>query len=184
MGKRLGRILGFLALLAVVVAGPACNKSKNDDPVGQAFGNGGGPPLGMSGGPGRPHGPIGQTMTKLFKGPQSLKDSIGRELKSDTPAWETIQPQAKEFAQLAASLSKYDPPKGSKESWTKQISSFAESATALERAADAKDKDSAVATHAALTDNKTCKACHQAHKGGPGGFGPPGRFGPPPVPQQ
>jgi hypothetical protein len=188
MGMRRGRVLAFATLVVVVIANSACNKSKTDDAVGQAFGNGGGPPAGMFGGPGRPHGPIREAMTKLFKGPQSLKDSISRELNSDSPAWETIQPQTKEFAQLAASLSKYDPPKGSKDSWTKLTDTFAKSAAALEHAADAKNKEDALTAHAALTENQTCKACHQAHRGGPGGMiGRPGGFrgpgGPPPQPQ-
>lgn len=175
MGKRLRRVLVFSVLLGVSVVGPACNKSKNDEAVGQGFGTGGGPPPGIIGGPGRSRGPIGQAMAKLFKGSQSLKDSIGRELNSDSPSWETIQPQVKEFAQLVASLSKYDPPKGSKDSWMKMTASFSESASALERAAEAKNKDDAVAAHAAVSESQTCKACHQAHRGGPGGrMGRPG----------
>jgi hypothetical protein len=183
MGKRLGRVLVFAALLSVVAVGSACNKSKNDE------NGGGGSPPDMLGGPGGgQRGPIREAMTKLFKGPQSLKDSIGRELTSDAPAWETIQPQAKEFAALAASLSNYDPPKGSKESWTKLATSFSERASALERAANAKNKKDALDAHAVLSDNQTCKECHQAHRGGPGGMGRPGGFrggpgGPPPQPQ-
>jgi mono/diheme cytochrome c family protein len=170
MGKRLGRVLVFAVLLAGIVAGSACNKSRTDNGGGQ----GSGPPAGMFGGPGRPHGPIGEAMMKLFKGPQSLKDTIGRELNSESPPWETIQPQAKEFAQLASSLSKYDPPKGSKESWTKLTGSLSDSAAALDRAAQAKSKDDALAAHAALSAAKSCSACHQAHRAGPGDKGPPG----------
>jgi hypothetical protein len=187
MGKRLGRVLVLAVVFCVVAVGSACNKSKKDEAVGQGMENGGGPPPGMFGGPGgRPRGPIHQAMMKLFKGQPSLKDSIGQELTSDSPAWETIQPQAKEFAELAASLKNYDPPKGSKESWTKQATSFSESASALERAAKAKKKEDALAAHAKLSDNQTCKACHQEHKG-PGGMGRPGGFrgrgGPPSQPQ-
>lgn len=173
MGKRLGRVLAVAVLLAGIVAGSACNKSRTDEAVGQGFG---GPP-GMGGGPGQPRGPIHEIMMKLFKGPQSLKDSIGRELKNDAPPWETIQPQTKEFSQLAASVSKYDPPKGSKESWTKLTGSFTESAAALDRAAQGKNKDDAQA--ALTTLSQSCMTCHRQHKGGPGGMGPPGRFGPP-----
>lgn len=43
MCKRLGRVLGFQALLAVVVAASACNQSKNNDAVDQGSNNGGGP---------------------------------------------------------------------------------------------------------------------------------------------
>jgi hypothetical protein len=179
MGKRLGRVVGFAVVLTVVVAGSACNKSKSNDADGQGLDNGGLPPGMDLGGPGGSRRPIREAMTKIFKGPASLKDSIGRELNSDSPSWETIQPQAQEFAQLAATLSNYDPPKGSKESWAKLTAIFSDSATALEHAANAKNKDDALAAHAALSNNQTCKACHQAHRGGPGGMGRSGRSGPP-----
>lgn len=173
MGRRLERALGFAVLLAVVVVGSACNK-QNADPVVQ--GNSEGVPPGMRfGGRG---GPIREAMMKLFKGRPSLKDSIGQELNGDSPSWDTIQPQTKEFAELAASLSKYDPPKGSKDSWEKLTASFSKEAAALDHAAAAKNKDEALGVYSRLSDNQTCKACHQAHKGGPGGgMGmPPGGF--------
>ncbi len=180
MEKCLRRVLVFGLLLAALVAAPACNKSNNDDPVNPGVGNGG-----PGAGGGGPKTPIGDIMTKLGKGPQSLTETLGRELKTDPPPWDTIGPQAKEYAQLSASLSKYDPSKGSKESWTKQTASFAESAAALDRAADAKDKDAALAAHGALT--KSCMACHREHRAGPGGMRRPGGFrppgGPPPMPQ-
>ncbi len=184
MGKCLGRILVFQALFIVVFATAACNKSKKlaNDAVPQAPNNGGGPPMGM-GGPGRggPKSPIDEVMVKLFRGPQSLKDSIGRELSSDAPPWESIQQQANEVAQLTASLAKYDPPKGSKESWTKHTSSFSKTGASLASAAEHKNKTDALAAHGALA--KSCQACHQEHRGGPGGPGgrmrPPGGFGPP-----
>ncbi len=193
MGKRLGRAFGFAALLAVVVVGPACNKNKNTDTVVQGGGEGGpapgmgGPPGMMGGGPGGPRGPIRSAMTKLFKGNTSLKDSIGKELESGSPPWETIQPQTKEFADIVASLIKYDPPRGSKESWTKLMTDFSEQAKALDHAAAAKNKEEA--TTALKNIEGSCKACHDEHRGGrggmPGGFrgqgGPP--KGPPPQPQ-
>jgi len=178
MGRRLGLFLGLAVLSAVVVAGLGCSKSKSNDAIGRGLGNGGGPPAGMDfGGPAGPRGPIREAMAKLFKGPQSLKDTIGRELNSASPAWETIQPQAKEFAQLAASLSQHSPPKGGKDSWMKLTDAFAKSAATLDRAVEAKNKGEALAAHAALSNNQTCRECHQAHRGGPGRMGP-GPFGP------
>jgi hypothetical protein len=185
MGKRLGRVLVFQALFVVVFTAAACNKSKklNNDAVGQAPNEGGGPPMGMGGGPGRPKSPIGEIMVKLFGEPgrpQSLKDSIGRELNSASPPWESIQPQAKEVAQLTASLAKYDPPKGSKESWTRHTASLSETGASLASAAEHKNKTDALAAHGALS--KSCMACHREHRGGPGGPGGmmrPGGFGPP-----
>jgi hypothetical protein len=191
MRKSLGRLLVFQALLVLLAGVAACNKSKTSEQVNQGGANAGGPPPGMPagppmGGPGRPHGPIGEAMTKLAKGPQSLNALIGNELKGESPPWDTLQPQAKEYAQLTASLSKYDPPKGDKASWTKQADAFAQTAGELEHAADAKDKSAALAAHQKL--QMSCKACHDAHRGGPGGRGmPPGGFrgpgGPPRPPQ-
>ena len=189
MGKRLGRAFGFASLLAVVVGGSACNKNKNTDTVVQ-----GGPPPGMGGppgmmggGPGGPRGPIRAAMMKLFKGNPSLKDSISQELESGSPSWEMIQPQTKEFADIVASLIKYDPPKGSKESWTKLMTAFSEQAKTLDHAAAAKNKEDAKNTLEKI--GGSCKACHDEHRGGRGG--PPGGFrgpggppkGPPPQPQ-
>jgi mono/diheme cytochrome c family protein len=118
-------------------------------------------------------------MTKLTKGPQSLTSVIGEELKADAPEWDKIAPQTKEYVEMAGTMAKYDPPKGSKESWAKYTTSFTASAAALEKAASAKDKDGAIAAHKSLS--ASCMACHQKHRGGPGGFGPMGGkgFGPP-----
>jgi cytochrome c556 len=142
-----------------------------------------GPPGGGASAPG-----LKQIMTRLAKGPSSLTPVLGQELKADMPAWETIQAQAKEFATLATEMSKYDPPKGSKESWIKLTGEYADSADDLDKAAQAKNKDSALAAHGELANS--CMACHREHRmmgpgrgGQPGGFpgGPPGgRGGPPP----
>jgi hypothetical protein len=159
----------------------------------------GGPPPGLGPGP-RPvgpgpgseaSGPIGdspttkQIMGKLTKGPGSLTPVIGKELEADTPLWETIQPQTKEYARLAAAMGKNDPPKGSKESWTKLSSAFADSAAALDKAAQARNRDAALDAHGQLAGS--CRECHTAHRQmgrGPGGGGPPGGFpkGAPPPP--
>jgi hypothetical protein len=151
--------------LALVVAVSACNKSKSDHPESPGFG----------GGPSRERGPIHDIMLKIGGKGQSMTQTIGNELNESPTPWEKIQPQTKEYAQLIASLSKYDPPRGSKESWAKRTASFSESAAALDRAANAKDIDSALAAH--QTVSQSCMACHREHKGGPGGFRGPG--GPP-----
>ena len=134
-------------------------------------------------------------MVKLNKGPSSLGILLDTELKAEKPAWETIQPQTKEYAQLAGDMVKHDPARGSKESWAKLAAAYAESATELDKAAQAKDKDAARDAHTELSNS--CMACHRQHRGGgpgmgggmrrPGG-GPPGgpqgggqrKFGPPP----
>jgi len=125
---------------------------------------------------------IKQIMGKLTKGPNSLTPVIGKELEADPPAWETIGPQTQEYARLAAAMSKNDPPRGSKESWAKLATAFATTAEALNKAAQAKDRNAALEAHGVITGS--CMECHREHRrGGPGGGGPgmggPGMGGPP-----
>ncbi len=114
-------------------------------------------------------------MVKLNKGPNALSTLIGSGLKADQPAWETIAPQAKEYAQLATDLGKHDPAKGSKESWSKLAADYAGLASELDKAAQAKDKAAATAAQADLASS--CMACHRQHRGGPGMGGGPGMRG-------
>jgi mono/diheme cytochrome c family protein len=165
MRRLLCRTAVVSTLLAGWLASGACNKARDNAPAVQ------GPP----GAPGEST-PIREIMNKLTKGPQSLTMVIGQELKADSPPWDKIGPQAKEFAELAASMSKYDPPKGSKESWAKLTTAYAGSAVALDRAAQAKDKEAAKAAHHTLA--VSCQACHAEHRSTglrpSGGFPPPG----------
>jgi hypothetical protein len=200
------------AVVAFLLVCGACQKGKDTGSVAATSASGmpsdpgmaGGPGMGgwpggpgMAGGPpagGWPDGPppgvgpggrrpIKDLMMKLA-GRNSLTPKIGQELKQDSPPWDAIQAQTKEFAELASNLGKHDPPRGSKESWTKLTSSYSESALALDQAAQAKDKAAALAAHGTLAGS--CMACHREHRmggpgrGGPGGGGPPGPFGPPP----
>jgi Cytochrome C' len=121
---------------------------------------------------------IRQIMTKLAKGPNALTSVIGNELNQSPPPWETIQGQAKEYYQSASDMGKYDPPKGTKESWTKLTTAYADMAADLERAAVAKNKESAKVAHDQLKNS--CNACHQQHRGmgRPGGIGIGPRGGP------
>jgi hypothetical protein len=160
----------------------------------------GGPPPGP-GGPGGPgpgaeaSGPLGdsptnkQIMSKLSRGPNSLTPVIGKELEADPPAWDTIVPQTQEYARLAAAMGKNEPTKGTKESWIKLSTAFADSAVALNKAAQAKDRDAALEAHGQIQGS--CMQCHTAHRQmgggmGRGGRGPGGGFpkgaSPPPPP--
>ena len=135
-----------------------------------------------------------QIMIKLTKGPNSINELLRRELEEASPPWETIQGQAKEYATESALLGKYDPSRGSKESWAKLTAEWAESAAELDKAAQAKDKDATKAAHVQL--NTSCMGCHREHRqmgrgpggppgkglGGPGGPPPPGGPGGPPPP--
>jgi hypothetical protein len=115
-------------------------------------------------------------MNQLAKGPNSLTPVLAKESKKDQPPWETIQGQSKEFARLAAELGTYDPPKGTKESWAKFTGEYAGAAADLDKAAAAKDQNSALAAHGQLA--KSCNACHREHRRmGPGMGGPPGGGG-------
>ena len=129
MTNMLRRWTLLLVWMIVLLSAGGCNEADNVNeanltPPGAGGGmpGGGGPPGGGSS-PG-----IRQIMGKLAKGPNSLTPVIGNELQQDPPPWDTIQGQAKEYAQSATELAKYDPPKGSKESWTKLTGAFAESA--------------------------------------------------------
>jgi hypothetical protein len=102
-------------------------------------------------------------------------------MKQAEPAWDTIQPKTKEYAQLASKIGELEPVKGAKDSWAKLTLAFSESATELEHAAQAKDKSK---TKEALDSlGSSCMACHREHRiMGPGMGGPPGGrgMGPPP----
>ena len=109
--------------LIVLLAAGGCSESDNEIQANQ-------PPPGAGGG-----GPPGirQIMNKLGRGPNALTPVIGNELQQEPPPWDTIQGQAKEYAQSAAELGKFDPPKGAKESWVKLTAAFADSALSWKR---------------------------------------------------
>lgn len=137
------------ALLASLIFSEACSKDKGDEAKSRQ---------------------IKEIMKKLNdKGPESLNTLLYEELQADPPDWGKIQPQAKEFAQLTASLGQHTPPKGSKESWERLTTAYAESAAALDKAAQAKDKNAAQAAYKAL--GRSCMGCHREHRpmGGGGG---------------
>jgi hypothetical protein len=92
-----------------------------------------------------------------------LLSNIGAELRSDSPDWKEIQPQAKEVAKLTAMLGKGKPPKGDATSWAKLTKDFAANAAALDKAIAAKDQTAAKAAYAKMS-GKTCETCHEAHR--------------------
>jgi hypothetical protein len=131
-------------------------------------------------------------MKKIGQGPGALTPTLAAQLNAEKPAWETIQPETKEYAQLASETANYNPTRGSKESWAKLCAEFTATASDLNKAAQAKDKAAALSAHGQLSN--TCMGCHREHRGrqggppggpprGPGGGGPPppgAPGGPPP----
>jgi hypothetical protein len=111
---------------------------------------------------------IKEIMTKLGKGPQALQGALDKALRQAEPAWDAVQAQTGEYAKLASELGKLDPPKGSKDSWSKLTLAFAETATELDKSAKANEKDATVSAHADL--GSSCMGCHREHRVmGPGG---------------
>ena len=160
-------------------SGPNAQESEAGPSGGMMGGPGGG---GMMGGPGGPATGIKAIMRKLA-GPNPLPKRLGNELKAEMPDWDAIQVQTKDFAALAKELGTHEPPKGSKESWTTLTDAFADAASDLDKAAQAKDV--AAANTACDTLANSCAACHKEHQNkrggmmGGAGFGPPGSGGPP-----
>ena len=137
----------------------------------------GAPPSGAVGEGGQASNPeIKKIMLRVAKGPMSLTPLLGRELKEASPDWPLIQGQTTEYAQLADLMTKLEPPRGEKASWTDLAGDFLALATQLDGAAHAKDATSALAAQAKLSES--CMTCHQMHRAqgrGRGGMG-----GPPP----
>ena len=186
MMKRFHRVIVSAALGAAWLGMVGCEGDANEPGAGtgpQAAGpgpGGFGPSPGPEGGPGggRPQSPIRSIMFKLDRGPSALNKAVARGIEADPPDWGTIQKQASEYAQLTAGLGKLDPPQGSKDSWAQLTAAFAETAAALDKAAQAKDRQAARQASEQLTGS--CMGCHQAHRrmmGGRGGFGMPPRGG-------
>ena len=177
-----GWCVSSVCLAALLLTG-GCGEGDGAFQVAQLLpGAGGGMP---AGGASLPPG-IRQIMTKLAKGPNALTSVIGNELNQNPPPWETIQGQTKEYSQSASEMGKYDPPGGTMESWIKLTTAFAESAAELDKAAIAKNKETALVAHDQLKNS--CNACHMQHRGmramrpaGPQGVGSGrGPGGPPP----
>jgi hypothetical protein len=147
------------AFVTIEVTG--CGSVKGPEQAGAA--SGGGSPAAA---PAQPPG-IKQIMHKVAGGPMSLNAQLDRELKLEKPPWETIQSQSAEYVKLTTEMGTIDPPRGSKDSWTKLTSEFTAAATTLEKAASAKDSTAAKTAHKGLLNS--CGACHRDHRPQPPG---------------
>jgi hypothetical protein len=181
-------VLSASATLAIAFAAQGCDSGSNESaPNTQPATTGAGPGINPAaippgGSAPTPEGTadtptIKQIMGVLTKGSTSLTPVIGKELEADPIPWETVQSQTKEYARLAGELGKNEPPKGEKESWASLTLAWAEAATALDKASQAKDADAALDAHGKLAGS--CMTCHRAHRvmGPGGGFGPTGPRG-------
>jgi cytochrome c556 len=137
--------------------------------------NGGGPNAAQ---PTQSNPKVKAIMEKVGKGPTALQGSLGAALKQPEPAWETIQSKSKEYSVLASELGKNDPVRGDKQSWSKLTLAFADTASELDKAAEAKDMEK---TKGALDSlGSSCMACHRMHRSMVPGGGRMGMGGPPP----
>jgi hypothetical protein len=165
----------LVALLAVILGSAGCGQEKPAAPNEPLTGGPGRPKGPMMGGPGR-NSPVRKIMSRLDRGPEALHKVIDQDLKAGTTPWDSLQAKTKEYAELAAELSKLEPARGSKESWEKLTADFATAATELDSAVKAKDLDKAKDAYKDLNPGK-CKACHEEHRqmGGKGPRGPRGK---------
>jgi hypothetical protein len=173
MAKRALRRPIVPVVLAGLFACGGCNDDTNDTNPASSTPP---PTAGLPPGPG-PGGPGGGRERSPIG---SLTQRIGQELEQADPPWSAIQGETQRYATLVSELSEYSPPKGSEESWESRTAEFLKSATALDEAAKARDKDAALTAHEAISGS--CMDCHREHRvmgrgrGGPGGpgFGPGG----------
>ena len=105
----------------------------------------------------KPKYKIVMIMTKAHKGgPNSLRNKV--------LAGKASKDELNMLVELYEELGKNTPPKGDKESWKKLSLAFADSAADLDKAAQAKDKETAVAALDGLQNS--CMGCHRQHRGG------------------
>jgi hypothetical protein len=107
--------------------------------------------------------PTVKDIMKKANSPTGIYANLGQDLKDDSPSWPDVQKEAKELAQLAASLHQATPTRGDKDSWDKLTRAYADSAKTLEKATAAMDKDAALSAWNKM-GGPTCKACHAAHR--------------------
>ena len=106
---------------------------------------------------------IKEIMDRAHRGSDSLLQKLGRELKSDSPDWGTVQKQSRDLVLLGGALREDRPPRGSRESWDRLTQQYLAAARELDQAAENKDASAAQEAHQKL--GTSCMACHQLHKG-------------------
>jgi cytochrome c556 len=102
-------------------------------------------------------------MGKLHKGATSPLIRLKTQLKAASPDWPKVQAETKQFVNLGASLSKFDPPRGESSGYKALATNYYNSAKDLDAAARKEDVGATKAAFAKLSGS--CKECHSAHKG-------------------
>jgi cytochrome c556 len=103
-----------------------------------------------------------EAMKKLNGGPNSIHQSLKKDLQDPDPDWEGIQESAADYVKLTADLGKNKPTMGEVASWERLSKDYHDGAKALDAAAKRKDKRG---TSAALTRlGNACTTCHKSHR--------------------
>jgi cytochrome c556 len=104
-----------------------------------------------------------ETVMKKVNSGKGLSKAIAKDLQESRVNWDAVTKKSKEMLELVDCLAKNDPPKGDKKSWEKLAKEYATSAKTLNTACEKKDKSGA--TTALGKMGRSCKTCHDAHRG-------------------
>lgn len=107
-------------------------------------------------------GPIGEAMTKLFKGPNAASAQLKTALKNETPDWKTIQGATKVFADEGPKVIEHAPPKGDPAAYKKLATELGTESKKLDEAARKEDLAATKASFGKI--GASCKSCHSAHR--------------------
>lgn len=104
---------------------------------------------------------ISEIMKKV-NGKMGIHKAVGTELSGAKVDWDKVQKLTADYAKYGAALGKNEPPMGDMKSWEKLSKKWADDAKKLDDAAKKKDAAAAKSAHGTL--QKSCGACHKAHK--------------------
>ena len=104
-----------------------------------------------------------ETVMKKVNSGKGLQKALVGDLKAANVDWDAATKKSKEMLTLISALGKNSPPKGDKASWEKHTKDYVANAKALNEACEKKNKSGAEAALGKM--GKSCKACHDSHKG-------------------
>jgi hypothetical protein len=105
---------------------------------------------------------IGDIMKKLNSKKAGIHGKLIIAVKEESPKWEDIEKQAKDYKKLIDALGKNKEPKGDKDAWTKLTKTYSESGAKFVTAVEKKDKKAAL--NVLKTIDSSCAGCHKEHK--------------------